>query len=277
MPVDRRRRVRRRVQKPAAVAGAPTNPRNEDRTMRYLCMHKVSPEDEAGQPPTQELMEGMGSLIGEMAASGAFVDGEGLLPSSERFRLTRAGDGWDVEQGPLTGRNELPTGMAIVKVGSVEEALDWGRRFGAAAGAQEVQVGPLTEEWDLTGSPRPADAPLRFMLLPMATPESEAGEAPGPRQRAALAKVTEEMRAAAVLATAQELLPSSAGVRLWYRDGERTVIDGPFAESKELIGGFCLMELASLDEVLGFVDRFVDVLGGTREIDVRMVAEKEGR
>ena len=81
------------------------------------------------------------------------------------------------------------------------------------------------------------------------------------------------MSAAGVLASSATLQPSSAGVRACYRNGDRDLIDGPFTESKELVGGFCMVEMGSLDEVLAFCDRFVRVVGGTCELDIRPVAE----
>ena len=241
--------------------------------MRYVCMHKASPEDEAGRPPTPELVRGMGELLDELGRSGKFLAGEGLKPSSQRLRLTRAGDRWTVERGPYAGSNELPAGLAILSVASIEQALAWAQRFGAAIEAEELELGPLTEAWDLGLCPKPDDAPLRTMILHKATKATEAGVPPTQRQRAALAALTSEMSAAGVLAFSATLQPSSKAVRTRYRGGDRTLLDGPFAESKELIGGFCMMEMGSLDELLAFTDRFVDVLGGTCELDIRPVAE----
>jgi hypothetical protein len=242
--------------------------------MRYVCMHKASPMDEAGLPPPPELVEGMGALIGELAQKGAFLAGEGLKPSSTRYRLTRTGEGWKVARGPLVGANELPAGLAILSVRSADEALAWAQRFGSAIEADELELGPLTEPWDLGMGPKPAGAPLRMMILPKATRATEAGKPPTPRQRAALTALTAEMKAAGVLAFSATLQPSAKAVRARYVEGDRTLVDGPFAESKELIGGFCMLELGSLDEVLAFSDRFVSVLGGTCELDIRTVAEE---
>ncbi len=241
--------------------------------MRYLCMHKVSPEDEADLPPPPGLVEGMGALIGEMLEKGVFLAGEGLRPSAQRFRLTRAGERWTVAKGPLIGSNELPAGLAILSVRTPDEALAWAQRYGTAAGADELELGPLTEEWDLERKPRPSGAPYRYMILPKATRETEAGRAPSARQKADLAALKAEMTEAGVLGFSAQLQPSSRAVRAIYRKGDRLLVDGPFTESKELIGGFCLMELPSLGEVLAFVDRFVDVLGGTRELDIRPLAD----
>jgi len=242
--------------------------------MRYVCMHKASPMDEAGIPPTPELIQAMGELLGEMARSGTYLAGEGLRPSSLRFRLTRSKDRWTVTPGPLVGSNELPAGMAILRVKSSDEALAWAERFGNAVEAEELEVGLLIAPWDVGMCPKPpGEVPLRYLILHKATRDTEAGSAPTARQEAALAALTVEMAAAGVLAFRETLQPSSAAVRARYRNGDRTLIDGPFTESKELIGGFCLMQMRSMEEVLGFADRFGRVVGGTCELDIRPVAE----
>lgn len=241
--------------------------------MRCLVMHKNCPEDEAGVKPTQELIQNMGALIGELARAGTFLDGGGLRESAQRYRLHRDGAGWRVTRGPFAGVHELPAGIAIVKTATWEEALEWGRRFGEAVGADELELGLMTEEWDLGFCERPANPPIRALIQHKATKATEAGRAPTPAQREALAALTVEMVEAGVLMFHETLRPSSDATRLVYRDNERAVIDGPFTESKELIGGFCLLQMRSLDEVLAMCDRYVRILGGTREIDVRPLAE----
>ena len=244
--------------------------------MRYLCMHKASANDEAGILPPQELIAGMGKLIGETAASGRFLAGEGLRPSSTRYRLVFQGERCDVRQGPFRGDNDVPERMLIVKVRTVDEAIDWAQRFGRAAGAQRLELGPLTEVWDLGMAPKPAgDVPLRFMILQQASAAAEAGKpAPATTQQAVRALLA-EMQANGVLVFTEALLPSSRGMRLNYRDGKVARRDGPFTESKELIGGFCMVQMHSLDEIAAWTAQFAKVIGGTCEIDVRVVAEPE--
>ena len=241
--------------------------------MRCLVMHKNCPEDEAGVEPTQELIQNMGALIGELARAGTFLDGGGLRESAQRYRLHRDGAGWRVSRGPYEGVHELPAGIAIFQTATWEEALEWGRRFGEAVGAEELELGLMTEEWDLGLCERPANPPIRALIQHKATKATESGRAPTPAQRDALAALTVEMVDAGVLLFHETLRPSADATRLVYRDNERRVIDGPFTESKELIGGFCLLQMRSLDEVLAMCDRYVRILGGTREIDVRPLLE----
>jgi hypothetical protein len=244
--------------------------------MRFLCMHKASPRDEAGELPPQELIEGMGKLIGESIERGIMLGGEGLRPSSTRHRLTFANGRCTVTKGPFTGDNELPQRIVILKVENEQAALDWARRFGEAVGATRLEVGPLTEEWDLGYGERPADAPLRVLILQQATAASEAGKPPTAAQEQGLRTVLAAMQKAGVLGFTESLLPSSKGARLHYRDHVRTRTDGPFTESKELIGGFCMVQMHSLDELAAWSDQFARIVGGNVEIDLRVVADQGG-
>lgn len=244
--------------------------------MRYVCMHKASPRDEAGQLPPAELIQGMGQLIGETAKAGRLLAGDGLHRSALRLRLTFAGGQCQITKGPYRGDNDVPERMVIFKVRTNDEAIDWARRYGLAVGAERLELGPVTEAWDLGMMEKPEGAPLRFMILQQSSAEHEAGKPATAAQRQAVEQILGAMRQAGVLLLAEELLPSSKGMRVRYRDNQRTRIDGPFAESKELIGGFCMVQMDSLDEIAVWLDRFARILGGNCEVDVRIAADQGG-
>jgi hypothetical protein len=115
---------------------------------------------------------------------------------------------------------------------------------------------------------------MRFMMIVKADPSYESGRAPDPALIAAVGKLSEEMAKRGVLVQSGGLQPSSKGARVRVSAGTLTVTDGPFAETKELIGGFAILEAASKDEAIGlgrqFMQLHVDVLGqsyeGTLEI-----------
>jgi hypothetical protein len=97
------------------------------------------------------------------------------------------------------------------------------------------------------------------MMMIKATKESEAGIPPDPKLMAGMAKLTEEMVKAGKLLAADGLQPSSKGTRLKYSAGKRTVVDGPFAEAKELIGGFAIFQVQSKAEALELANRAMEV------------------
>ena len=110
---------------------------------------------------------------------------------------------------------------------------------------------------------------MRFMMIVKADPSYEAGRPPDPAMMAAIGKLSEEMTNAGVLVQSGGLLPSSKGARVRASEGKLTVTDGPFAETKEIIGGFAILEAASKEEAIRLGKQFmqvhVDVLGPSYE------------
>jgi len=243
--------------------------------MRYLVMHKNDPHTEAGEPPPPELIAAMGAFIGEHAQAGRFLGGEGLRGSATRTRITFRGGQPTVKHGPYRGDNELPAAILVLTVASREQAIGWAERYGRILGDGELELGALTEPWDLGMMPRPESPPLRFLLIEKADAATESGEGRSRKQKSDLSRLRTEMGKAGVLTAAERLLPSSAGKRLMFASNALRVIDGPFAESKELIGGFSIMRLADLDEAVELCKRYAQILGGTLEVDVRPMLEAE--
>jgi hypothetical protein len=118
---------------------------------------------------------------------------------------------------------------------------------------------------------------MRFMIIVKATRDSEAGVLPSESLLAEMAKYHEELAAAGALLDGSGLQPSSRGWRIRYRGEQRTVIDGPFVETKELVAGYTLIQVASRDEALEWTRRFPNpaVDGGEAEIEVRQLFELE--
>jgi hypothetical protein len=116
---------------------------------------------------------------------------------------------------------------------------------------------------------------MRFMMLIKATQESEAGVLPSPELVAAMGEFNEEMVQAGVLLAGEGLHPSSRGARIQFSGGKRTVIDGPFAETKELIAGFWLIEVPSMADAIEWAMRVPDPMGEGKEaqIEIRQVFE----
>ena len=128
----------------------------------------------------------------------------------------------------------------------------------------------MNEPWDIGIMPEPENPPLQFLLIEKADAATEAGGRT-PKQKAELTRLKTEMTKAGVLVKSLRLQPSATAKRLMFRNNDLQVIDGPFSESKELIGGFSIMELANTDEVVALCREYGAILGGTLEIDVRTV------
>ncbi len=112
---------------------------------------------------------------------------------------------------------------------------------------------------------------MRFMVIVKATAASEAGVMPSEELLAAMARYNEELAKAGVLLAGDGLQLSSKGARVRFAGKERTVIDGPFTEAKELIAGFWMLQLGSLEEAIEWVKRCPNPHEEDTEIEIRQV------
>jgi hypothetical protein len=118
---------------------------------------------------------------------------------------------------------------------------------------------------------------MRFMIIVRANKDTEAGVMPEEKLMADMAAYHEELARAGVLLDANGLQPSSRGARIRYSGGRRTVIDGPFAETKELIAGYTLIQVKSREEAMEWARRFPAPFGEDKdgEIEIRQLFELE--
>ncbi len=115
---------------------------------------------------------------------------------------------------------------------------------------------------------------MRVLVLVKASEESEAGCLPDANDLAAMGKFNEQLVEAGVMLMAEGLSPSSKGARVRFEGKRRTVIDGPFAETKELVAGFWLWQVRSLDEAIEWIKR-APLFDGGMQIELRPVFEME--
>jgi hypothetical protein len=114
------------------------------------------------------------------------------------------------------------------------------------------------------------------MVMVKATPNSEAGVLPGPEMFEAMGRYNEELVKAGIMKAGEGLHPSSKGARVRFSGSSRTVIDGPFAETKELVAGFWLWECKSLEEAIAWVKKCPNPMPGEdSEIEIRRIYEAE--
>jgi hypothetical protein len=117
---------------------------------------------------------------------------------------------------------------------------------------------------------------MRFMILVKANADSEAGIMPSAQLLADMGKYNEELVKAGVMLAGEGLHPSSKGARVRFAGDSRTVVDGPFAETKELVAGFWLFQVKSKEEAIEWVKRAPNPMPGTEsEIEIRQVFDAE--
>jgi hypothetical protein len=116
---------------------------------------------------------------------------------------------------------------------------------------------------------------MRVMVMVKATDDSEAGVMPSAELLTAMGNYNEELIKAGVMLAAEGLHPSSKGKRVRFAGADRSVIDGPFAETKELIAGFWILQVKDMDEAVEWVKRCPNPMPGESEIEIRPVFEAE--
>ena len=242
--------------------------------MRVMLLHKSTPDTEAGIRPPMELIQRVGAMIADMKGAEVFRDGAGLRASSLGVRLTFAGGTRRETPGPFAGRHEDPAAFCILRVRSRDEAVEHAARFAQLLGDGECDIRPVTEPWDLGFMKKPADDPtIRYMLVWKASPT---GETPLPslQTRAALGKLIADLTARGIFLQGDAFRSTREAKRLPIAPGKRRAVDGPFAESKELISGFCTIEVPTLADALPWAERYIAAVGEI-ELDLRPLYEAD--
>ena len=116
---------------------------------------------------------------------------------------------------------------------------------------------------------------MRVMVIVKASPESEAGQMPSEQLLADMGRYNEELVKAGVMLAGEGLHPTSRGVRVQFSGDRRTVVDGPFSETKELIAGFWLWQVRSMEEAIEWVRRCPNPHASDSEIEIRPVFEAD--
>jgi hypothetical protein len=116
---------------------------------------------------------------------------------------------------------------------------------------------------------------MKFMILVKATKDSESGALPDEKLLTEMGKYNEELVKAGIMLAGEGLHPSSKGARVQFSGTKRTVMDGPFAETKELVAGFWLWQVKSKEEAIEWVKRCPNPMPGESEIEIRQIFEPE--
>jgi len=262
-----------------------------------MVMVKATQDSEAGVLPDEKILSEMGKYNDQLAKAGALLAGDGLQASSKGSRVRCANGNVRVTDGPFAEAKELVAGFWLIQAKSMDEAVAWARRAPFQEG--EVEIRPLFELDDFPVDPAekadgwrekeeqfraapPARKPgtIRFMGLLKADKDTEAGVLPDEKFLAAMGAFFEEGTKSGMILSGEGLQPSSKGARVRYSGSKRTVTDGPFAEAKELIAGYAIIQVKSRDEAIEWTRRFVTVdapgrLGAESDCEIRQIFELE--
>jgi hypothetical protein len=263
-----------------------------------MMLVKATKESEAGGLPDEKILSEMGKYNEELMQAGALLAGEGLQASSKGARIRCAGGKITVTDGPFAETKDLVAGFWLIQAESKQAAIEWARRVPFQDG--EVEVRPLFEledfpvdpaerpegwrekEEQLRAAPPVARKPgtIRYLGLLKADRDTEAGVLPDEKLLSAMGAFIEEGVKSGVFLSGEGLQPSSKGARVRYSGKSRTVIDGPFTETKELVAGYAIIQVQSREEAIEWTRRFVEVdapgrLGRTSDCEIRRIFELE--
>lgn len=251
--------------------------------MRYLLIVKATPDYEAGQLPSREILAEMVRWNEDVVKTGAMLVSERLLPSSKGTRVTYADRKITVTDGPFAETKELVAGACMIHAKSLGEAVDWAKRIPFRDG--EVEIRPLLEVFSPSGeSGQPVPPPQRspgmigYLAFIKSDSQVESGKFPEEKFIAEMSTFLQDSAKAGVFLTGEGLEPSSKSARVRYAGRERSVIDGPFAETKELVAGYCSLQFKSKAAAIEWAKQFVQVDAPGRfqqrcEIEMRPIFE----
>ena len=245
--------------------------------MRFMMLVKADPRSETGAMPDEKAIAEILRYNEELSKAGLLLAAEGLHASSQGVRVHYKGGKFTVADGPFTESKELLAGFWLIQAKSMEEAKEWAKKIPFEDG--EVEIRPLFElddfpvdpaeepggwrekEEDFKQSAPPPRRPgtQRYLGMVMADEATEAGVLPDEKLLAAMGAFFEEGIQAGVILGGEGLQPSSQGVRVRYSGKNRTVVDGPFTESKEIVAGYALLQFASKAEAIEWTKRFLQV------------------
>lgn len=277
--------------------------------MRFMVLVKGNAKSEAGILPDEKQLSDMGKFNQEMLKAGVMLAGEGLKSTAYGFRVRQTGKKIAVLDGPFSEAKEVIAGFWIIKVASKAEAIAWIKRVPHAEGEIELRLlyelsdfpadgAEKPEGWreqeqafrDLTDAANPAaTAPTprrpgttRYMVALKSDQATESGALPTPEALTQMGALMEELARSGALLGGEGLKPSATGARIRFDGAKRTVIDGPFSETKELIAGYSIIQVKSRDEAIAFAKRWLQIHTATSrvplessELEVRPLFETE--
>ena len=266
--------------------------------MRFMVMVKATEESEAGVMPSTELLAAMGSFNEELVKAGIMRDGDGLHPSSKGARVRFNGKERSVVDGPFAETKELVAGYWIWETGSLQEAIDWVKRCpNPMEGESEIEIRQIFEADDFgeeftpearaqedrlrqeaavsgADSSKAGDRPIRVLVLVKATPATEE-QMPDEKVLTEMGAFNEELVRAGLMIGGEGLHPSRKGARVRFSGSDRTVVDGPFSEAKELIAGFWVWRVRSMEEAIEWAKRCPAPEDAREELEIRRFFEAD--
>ena len=271
--------------------------------MRFMVLVKSDAKSEAGVFPTQKELADMDQFNAELTKAGVMLSGEGLKESAKgaRLRCNKATGKVTVTDGPFAEAKELVAGYWMIQTKSKAEAVEWLKRAPFEGG--EVEIRPIFELEDFPADPsqgtkenwrekeeamRATQSPqtsrgkkkMRYVGFVKGGADSESGVMPATDALEKMGAFVEEGIKAGVFLGGEGLKPTKDSVLVRYDGKKRTVLDGPFTESKEIVAGYSILAVDSKEEAIAWCRRFVEIDAEIRtlpevECEIREIFEAE--
>ncbi|NUP05473.1 MAG: hypothetical protein HOW73_05370 [Polyangiaceae bacterium] len=250
--------------------------------MRFLIIRKADPKTEAAVLPTSEKPSTMGLHNAELEKARAAVMTEGLKPSASGVRVLFSGGKTKVVEGPFTGTNQLVAGFTLIDAASKEEAVELVKRWpGIDSSDHDVEIeiretgcpggveGVAPEEPEVA---RPAlpEGHRRYVAILKTTNHTETGYVADDSVLSRMSQTNGDSIKAGVMLAGEGLKPSARGARVKFSKGRTLVTDGPFAEAKELVAGFWMVRMPSIQAAVEWVKAYPFPLGPDNEGEVEV-------
>lgn len=246
--------------------------------MRFLIFRKADADTEQGAMPSDELLTAMGAYNQQLVDAGVMRAGEGLRPTREAVRMKLSNGQATIIDGPFTETKELIAGLSVFEAASREEVVNWIKQWPKQDGDGNVTV-EIREAGCPGGCaevhPNPDVAPegKRFAVLLRSSPALEAEEPVAQEKLDRLDAHNAAEAAKGVLLAADGLRSSARASRVQFNGGKATVIDGPFTEIKELIAGYWMIRVASMNDAIEWARRNPYPTGPDVEVEIRPMYE----
>ena len=268
-----------RTQNPVALPADPGK-------RRYVIFRKAGRDTEAGVMPSEELLAAMGAYNEELIKAGVFLAGEGLQPSAQGARVVYSRGKRTVIDGPFTEAKELVAGFTMIQARSKAEALEWARRWPAldAGGEVELELRKVFEAEDFPPEiaqaeerrrARVAGSSRRMKYLCLIYYDEAVADALPEREYKAIQDAAvaygQELDESGHFIASQALQSVQTATTIRMQNGKVSITDGPFAETKEQLGGFFLIEARDLNDAIRVAARIPPLRLGC--IEVRPIKE----
>ena len=244
--------------------------------MQFMIIRRADPSTEAGAPPSAQAIEDMERFNQALADQGGLGLALGLRPSGRAVRLRMGPGGESITDGPFAESKELVAGFTIFEAASKEDAVELLKTWPASdAGAG----GEVTLELRETGCPGGcAQVPpaadggeQRFVILLRSDAGTESDRIPPQEKLDALNAFNAAQAAQGRLLAGDGLKSSARGARVHFKGGRASVIDGPYAEAKELIAGFWMIRADSMQDAIAWARTLPYPTGPEVEVEIREV------